>query len=141
MPAGQESLAWVQEKSARWDADKARVVGGVPPGVFTLPRFDEGSRVPGEWWQVREGDRVVGYGWMDATWNGAEILLAVDPAARRQGVGSFILDKLEDEAHSRGLNYLFNVVLPTHPDREAVTGWLERRGFHATDDGELRRKV
>ena len=56
-----------------------------------------------------------------------------------RGVGTFIVDRLEEEAVQRGLNYLFNVVRPTHPDREGITRWLEGRRFKSSDDGLLRR--
>ena len=69
----------------------------------------------------------------------AEILLATAPDARGQGVGSFILDHLESEAHERGINYLYNTVRPTHPDRDRVSAWLRTHGFQANEDGSLFR--
>ena len=74
---------------------------------------------------VEDDGEVVGYGWMDTTWGEAEILLAVDPAAQANGVGSFILDHLEKEASAAGLNYMYNVVRDGHPEPEAITAWLE----------------
>ena len=70
-----------------------------------------------------------------------EILLAVAPDARGAGLGTYILDRLEDEARTRGLNYLYNVVRPTHPDREAVSRWLAARHFRPSDEGHLKRAV
>lgn len=133
-------LEWIPESNPRWDADKQRIVGGSPAGTFALGPFAAGDSVPGTWWRAAGDGKTVGYGWMDQTWNGAEVLLAVDASARRAGVGTYILDRLEHEAASRGLNYMFNVVRPTHPQREAVTAWLESRGFHGSE-GELRRRV
>jgi N-acetylglutamate synthase-like GNAT family acetyltransferase len=78
---------------------------------------------------------------MDTTWGDAEILLAVGGVARGKGVGSFILDRLEEEAALRGLNYLYNVVQPNHPDPEGITAWLTKRGFAESEGGLLRRKV
>jgi GNAT superfamily N-acetyltransferase len=69
------------------------------------------------------------------------MLLAVDPAHQGRGVGTFVLDRLEKEAGRRGLNYLFNVVQPRHPDKGGITAWLEARSFELTFDGILRRKV
>jgi ribosomal protein S18 acetylase RimI-like enzyme len=69
------------------------------------------------------------------------MLLAVDPAHQGRGVGTFVLDRLEEEAGRRGLNYLYNVVRPRHPDKEQITAWLEARAFELTSDGVLRRKV
>ena len=74
-------------------------------------------------------------------WGDAEILLATDPEHRGQGVGTFVLEHLEHEAKERGLNYVYNTVRPTHPDREAVTAWLEKRGFEPSEDGSLLRAV
>ena len=134
-------LKWVSETSPRWDDDKDRIVGGAPKGALAFNPMRPGEAVPGTWWRVDEDGRTVGYGWMDSTWNGAEILLAVEQGRRGTGVGTFILDRLEEEAQSRGLNYIFNVVQPTHPEREKVTSWLEARGFQGGEDGDLRRRV
>ena len=78
--------------------------------------LEVGALAPSEWWRVEKDGRVVGYGWLDVNWGDAEILLATDPEDRRQGVGSFILDHLSEEASTRGLRYLTNVVRPTHPE-------------------------
>lgn len=137
------TLQWIREENARWDDDKARIVGGAPAGVFDR-RYRElraGDPVPGSWWRVVDGDRTVGYGWLDIAWGDGEILLATDLEARGRGVGSFALDRLEAEAHHRGLNYVYNVVRPTHPQREHVTRWLTARGFRASEDGSLLRAV
>ena len=135
------SLEWIKETPPYWDGNKTAVVGGAPAGVFEMPSYSDGDLIAAEWWRVEEDGNVVGYGWMDHTWGDAEILLAVGSEARGRGVGTFILDRLEEEARDRGLNYMFNVVRPTHPDREGVTRWLEGRGFKASDDGLLKRQV
>ena len=83
----------------------------------------------------------VGYGWMDCTWGDAEITIAVDPKRRRGGVGAFIASSLAKEAASRGVNYVYNAVPPTHPDRAGVTRWLEAQGFKSSGDGLLKRSV
>jgi GNAT superfamily N-acetyltransferase len=135
------SLSWIRETPAYWDEPKARIVGGAPAGVFDsrLAGCAEGDILPGDWWRVEEDGQVVGYGWLDINWGDAEILLATDSDRQRRGVGTFILDHLEAEAWTRGLNYIYNVVRPTHPEREAITAWLERRGFSASEDGRLLR--
>lgn len=135
------SLSWIAEKPPRWDADKQRIVGGAPAGSLEIDDYAEGDSIPGEWWRVEQDGKTVGYGWMDTTWNGAEILLAVDPDAQGGGIGGFILDKLDAETASKQLNYMFNEVQANHPRREAVTKWLEARGFEGTDDGQLKRHV
>ena len=135
------SLTWTAETPPRWDAEKQRIVGGAPEGSLKIESFADGDSIPGDWWRVERDGAIVGYGWMDTTWNGAEILLAVDPAVEGGGVGTFILDKLDAETAEKGLNYMFNVVQPGHPRREAVTRWLEARGFEGSDDGQLKRHV
>ncbi len=136
-------LTWNDEPLPVWNSDKRRIVGEAEPGVFDTRYLDlaDGSLVPGEWWSVRRDGVVVGYGWMDVNWGDAEILLATDRPHRGSGVGTFILTQLDREARARGLNYLCNVVRSTHPAGRQVSGWLERRGFEAVDDGRLVRPV
>ncbi len=134
-------LQWRHESTPVWDSDKARIVGGAPDGIFQLPSYQEGERLPGDWWRVEDGDSVVAYGWMDTAWGDAEMLLAVDPHHHGRGVGTFVLDCLEQEAANQGVNYLYNVVRPTHPDHDRVTAWLESRSFTGSSDGVLRRRA
>ena len=135
------SLSWIHENPPRWDAQKQRIIGGAPDGIFELPGWQAGDLLPGEWWRVVEDGEVAGYGWMDCTWGDAEILLVVEPGARGRGVGSFILERLEEEARARGLNYLYNVVPESHPEPERVTAWLGKRRFSAVESGRLVRRV
>jgi N-acetylglutamate synthase-like GNAT family acetyltransferase len=107
------------------------------PGLTRRP----GEQLTSDWWRVERDGRVVGYGWLDDVWGDAEVLLAVDGAARRTGVGAFVLARLEDEAAARGLNYVVNVVRADHPEQDAVAGWLHGRGFAAAEDGRLRKRV
>ncbi|SDT11618.1 Acetyltransferase (GNAT) family protein [Nocardioides scoriae] len=138
-----DGLAWVREPEPVWDADKRRVIGGAPAGAFVLP-FQDGDALPGEWWSAREGGthgEVLGYGRLDVSWGGdAEVLLAVDPARQRGGVGSFVLASLEEEASARGLNYVYNTIRE-HDQREQVHDWLVVRGFRGSADGDLRKRV
>jgi ribosomal protein S18 acetylase RimI-like enzyme len=134
-------LAWTREEHPVWDADKARIIGGAPAGAFDR-RFKElapGAPLPGDWWRAERGGKPVGYGWLDIVWGDAEILLATDPAEENHGVGSFVLGNLENEARNRGVNYVYNVVRPTHPQREKIQTWLGKRGFQASEDGSLLR--
>lgn len=137
-------LEWIHEgQPAHWDAQKQRIVGGAAEGVFDA-RFSglgDGTVIPGEWWRIENDGRVVGYGWLDIVWGDAEIQLATERETRGSGVGSFILENLEREAVCRGLRRLYNVVRPTHPDREEITGWLTHRGFEPSEDGSLFRHV
>lgn len=134
-------LAWIAETEPRWTPDKARVLGGAPAGAFDtrLTQAHPGDMVPGTWFRVERDEVVVGYGWLDVSWGDAEILLAVDPSAQEQGIGSYILDRLEAEARAMGLRYLTNIVRPSHPHGEQVATWLGRRGFRASEDGRLLR--
>ena len=136
------ALNWVRDEHARWDADKQRVIGQAPEGAFTFS-YAEGAALPGEWWSVvDEQGRVVGYGWLDSMWGDAEILLAVDPTVQHRGVGTFILGRLEQEAGRRGMNYVYNVVQPTHPERERLHDWLSIRGYRGSEaNAELRKRV
>ena len=135
------TLTWSREDTPRWDADKQSIVGGAPAGALEIGRFAAGDLVPGEWFRVEEQGTTVGYGWMDCTWGDAEVLLAVDPERQRAGIGAFIVDRLGKEAAARGVNYLYNAVRPTHPEREAVTRWLLHHGFVESGDGLLKRRV
>lgn len=137
-------LTWTAESLATWDADKARVIGAAPDGAFPdLAGREEGELLGAEWWRVEREGRVVGYGWLDATWGWAPILLAVDPDAQRDGVGAFIVQQLAKEAHKRGLAYLFNVIPATHPNKQGVRAFLEAQGFEQapSDATMLRLKV
>ena len=119
------------------------MIGSAPAGALDLS-FAPGSALPGDWWSVRNEDGVaVGYGWLDGTWGGdAEILLAVDASVRQQGVGSFVIGRLEDEAARRGLNYVYNIVRATHPHRDDLHDWLAVRGFRGgTSDTAMRKRV
>jgi ribosomal protein S18 acetylase RimI-like enzyme len=136
------SLSWTHESPPRWDADKARIVGGAPEGIFKNRSFTEHQLLPGEWWRVSDADgEVLGYGWMDIVWGDGEILLAVAPEAQNSGVGAWILDRLTEEASARGLRYIYNTVRPTHPARDEVTGWLSGRGFVADSAKERLEKL
>lgn len=136
--------AWVAEgQPSRWDEHKARIVGGEAPGVFDS-RYSErsvGDLLPGYWWRVEEDGRVIGYGWMDVVWGDAEVLLAVARDQRGRGVGSFVMEQLEREAFKRGLRYVTNVVRPTHPEKDRIAGWLEKREFASGEDGRHFRSV
>lgn len=136
-------LSWVREDDPVWDAEKRRVIGGAPDGAFVIP-FRDGEPVPGEWWSVREegeDGQILAYARLDIGWGGdAQILLAVDPARQEEGVGSFVLARLEDEAAARGINYVYNTIRE-HEQRDLVHDWLVVRGFRGPVDGDLRKRV
>lgn len=137
-------LSWIAEQPALWDADKARLIGQSPAGIFDL-RFQQreaGDLLPGDWWRAAdEKGRTLGYGWMDVVWGDAEILLVTAPDARGRGVGSFILEQLVAMARERGLHRVYNTVRPTHPQGAAISAWLVERGFRSAEDGTLGRSI
>jgi len=135
---------WIHESPAYWDDDKDAIVGVAPRGTFGARGYEartDGDMLGGDWWRVEDDGETVGYGWMDITWGDAEILLAVRPGRRGEGIGTFILDRLEAEARERGLNYLYNVVPGDHPEGEAIAEWLAKRRFDQAEDGKLHRAV
>lgn len=136
------SLTWERESRPVWDADKARIVASAPDGALALD-FADGAELPGDWFLAKDGDEVVGFGSLDTTWGGdAEITLAVDGARQGQGVGSFVMDRLEQEARQRGINYVYNTVRDAHPQRDEVHDWLVVRGYWGNErDASLRKRV
>jgi GNAT superfamily N-acetyltransferase len=136
------SLKWSHESRPRWDSGKQRIVGGAPEGALDID-YPQDADLPGDWFAAADGDRIVGYGWMDSTWGGdTEILLAVDPDSQGKGIGSFVMDRLEQEAANRGVNYVYNTVRDAHPDRDAVHDWLMVRGYRGNErDASLRKHV
>ena len=135
------SLSWIHESPARWDADKARVLGEAPKGVFSFTDKSAGELIGNDWWRIERDGKVIGYGWMDAVWGDAEVLLAVQADAQGAGVGTFVMDHLESEAATRGLNHLYNVIPPAHPEPQKLRSWLEKRGFAPSEDGKVLRRI
>lgn len=128
-------MQWIHETPPRWDADKARLLAAAPPG--SLPASVQaqalerpaGTPLAGDWWRVDLEGAVVGYGWMDIVWGDGEVLLVVDPQAQGSGVGSFIMERLAEEAAARGIRYIHNALQEEHPQRTAVAQWLTDRRF------------
>lgn len=136
------ALNWSRETRPVWDEHKQRIIGGAPPGALDIS-YPDGAELPGDWFAAREDDHVVGYGWMDSTWGGdTEILMAVDPDRQGEGIGTFVMTHLEWEAAQRGINYVYNTVRDTHPDRDQVHDWLMVRGYRGNErDASLRKRV
>jgi GNAT superfamily N-acetyltransferase len=134
-------LHWVREESPRWDQPKRSVFGVDGPHVFGLDAPGDGEILADEWWRADDDGETVGYGRLDSVWGDAEILIAVTPRRRGTGIAKFILDRLEDEARQRGLNYVYNTVGESHPDHAGVTAWLAKQGFTDHGDGALRKQV
>ena len=135
-------MDWVKEDLPRWDDDKQRLFDDAALRAVGISRPADGTALADEWWHVVADDgAVVGYGWLDSEWGDAQITFFVDPARRGAGIGEFVLDRLEDEARRRGLNYIYNVVPDAHPDRAWMTAWLEAHGLSDSGQGDLRRRV
>jgi len=135
------TLAWTKENSPRWDDSKQGIFGPDELAATGLPVLRPGEAVADEWWRVTDGAEVAGYGWLDTEWGDARITFVVAPGRRGHGVGAFILERLEDEAAARGLNYIYNVVPETHPDGAWIRNWLALHGFREASRGQLRRQV
>ncbi len=135
-------MRWVKEDLPRWDADKQRMFDDIALLSVGMDRPAQGASLADEWWHVVGDDgAIAGYGWLDSEWGDAQITFFVDRARRGDGIGEFVLDHLEDEARKRGLNYIYNVVPATHPDRPWMTGWLQSHGLEESAHGDLRRRV
>jgi GNAT superfamily N-acetyltransferase len=135
------TLTWTKEAAPHWDADKQRLFGPAELAAVGLAPPGPGEPVADEWWRVTDGHDVAGYGWLDTEWGDARITFFVTPGRRGRGVGRFILEHLEAEAATRGLNYIYNVVPDTHPDGPWIKNWLSMHGFHEASRGQLRRQV
>jgi GNAT superfamily N-acetyltransferase len=135
-------MRWIKEDVPRWDSDKQRLFDDTALLSVGMDRPAADAALADEWWRVVDDDGdVVGYGWLDSEWGDAQITFFVDPSRRGEGVGSFVLDRLEAESRKRGLNYVYNVVPDSHPDRHWMTVWLQRHGLHESSHGDLRRDV
>ncbi|HIZ97695.1 MAG TPA: GNAT family N-acetyltransferase [Candidatus Janibacter merdipullorum] len=136
------TLTWEREARPVWDADKARIAASAPDGALGLD-FADGAELPGDWFLAKDGESVVGLGVLDTTWGGdAEITLVVDGSRQGEGIGSFVMDRLEQEARTRGINYVYNTVRDTHPQRDEVHDWLVVRGYWGNErDASLRKRV
>ncbi|HZG91829.1 MAG TPA: GNAT family N-acetyltransferase [Pseudonocardia sp.] len=132
---------WVHEASARWDEAKAGVLGELRPELFGIRGAEPGAQLGDEWWRLEDDGEVIGFGRLDDVWGDAEILIMVAPGARGAGVGAEVLERLDQEAASRHLNYVYNRVHADHPQAADVVRWLEAHGFAATADGDYRRRV
>ena len=136
------ALHWVREDAPRWDEHKQAAFGEVELRSVGLEAPAPGAAVADEWWRVTDdAGTVLGYGWLDSEWGDAQISFLVVPGHRGAGVGEFVVAQLEREAAARGLNYVYNEVPATHPDRGWMTAWLVRHGFDSSPDGTLRRRV
>ena len=59
-PSRETRWGWVADPDPQWDDDRARVLGADRDTVFPQLRRVAGERLPGDWWAVTDGGRVVG---------------------------------------------------------------------------------
>ncbi len=137
------SHTWTREDAPTWTADKERIIGGAAPGIFDVERLRSAGALPGTWWRAEDqSGAVIGYGWMDVVWGDGEILVAVDQERSGQGIGTWMMEQLAQNAVDQGLAYMRNTVPEAHPQAPAVKGWLEACGFvRSTSPGEYVRQV
>ncbi|MDQ2796021.1 MAG: benzoate-CoA ligase family protein, partial [Actinomycetota bacterium] len=122
-------LHWIREDAPCWDDAKDQLFGDDELTSVGLVRPAIGTSMANEWWRVADqAGAALGYGWLDSEWGDAEITFAVAAGARGLGIGEYIVGQLEHEARSRGLNYVYNSVPPTHPDRAWMMRWLTVHG-------------
>ena len=141
-PAPRGEWEWAREDTPRWDEAKQRIFGAAELASVGLVSPESDAVIADEWWHVADsGGEVLGYGWLDSEWGDAEITFVVAGGRRGAGVGEFIVERLQDEAAARGLNYVYNTVPDSHPDAAWITAWLTRHGFTPNADGTLRRRV
>ena len=70
---------WIRELPAHMDESKLAVLRAAGEGVFHAARSPRLALLPGDWWRVTDGKKILGYGWMDTSWGDAEILLGSIP--------------------------------------------------------------
>jgi amino-acid N-acetyltransferase len=104
--------------------DIARLVSGYSDqrillGKATVTLYEDVQ----EFWVAQSEERIVGCGALHVLWGDlAEIrTLAVDPAARRRGVGAAIVDRLVQTARDLGVQRLFCLTFETE--------FFSRHGF------------
>jgi GNAT superfamily N-acetyltransferase len=81
-----------------------------------------------------DGDSWLGIAWLDwwllENTHTVEVELAVDPAYRRRGVGSFLLEAVAERARADGRRLMSGSILAdAATGRSAGTAFAERRGF------------
>ena len=132
----------MKEDVPHWDADKQRLFDDAALRSVGMDPSRDGARSPtnGGGWSPTTARSSATAG-STASGGTRRSRSSSIPAHRGEGIGAFVLDRLEDEAHKRGLNYIYNVVPDTHPDRAWMTGWLEQHGLHESSQGDLRRQV
>ncbi len=136
------TLRWQRENAPCWDTAKDRAFGDTELASVGMTRARLGTAIADEWWCVTADDGiVVGFGWLDSEWGDAQISFLVLPEVRGAAIGDFILGRLEHEAATRGLNYIYNEIPAGHPDPAWMRAWLVAHGFDEAGDGTLRRRV
>jgi amino-acid N-acetyltransferase len=112
-------IADVRKIKALVDADAGRVL--LEKELVTLYEYMQ------EFWVADSGDEVVGCGALHVLWEDlAEIrTVAVDKAARGQGIGHALVRRLVEHAADLGLRRIFVLTFETH--------FFARHGFREID--------
>ena len=116
--------------------DLLRLINDYAANGIMLPRteFDMSENIR-DFGVAYSGDRLIGCGALHFyTPTSAEVRsLAVDPTLKSVGVGSRIVQFLENEASANGLHAMFAFTY--------VPGFFRKMGFHEVERGELPLKV
>ena len=111
-------------------AEKADMpaVAALEAGCFSLPRAaDTVERAVGDFTVAVCGDRLLGYGDFLAVLDEGYIgNIAVEPSARRRGIGAAILDELIRQGREKGLSFL---TLEVRQSNGAAQALYLSRGF------------
>ena len=134
------SFGWEADAHPTWDDDRARLFATVPGELFPSALRIPGRPLPGRWWRVTDGSRVVALAWLHVLPGRAVALLAVPDSALRTGATGYGTVRLGEEAVAVGLGRVTDVSRLTYPDRTAVSVWVLGRSGARPADGTDRSR-
>lgn len=101
------------------------------PGPWTAEMFRAADDFPCTAWMVRRGSESVGYAVFTVVADTCDLLnIAVAPAARRTGVGRFLLEAVMEDARTRGAAEIWLDVRASNAEAQRL---YEQAGFRAVD--------
>ncbi|GAA0337262.1 hypothetical protein GCM10008967_29430 [Bacillus carboniphilus] len=102
----------IKEEHSIWDTEKEIIFAEVADGTFdNLNNLELGLQLNQEWWKlIDENEKVLGFGWVNYENDDFEISLVVDTNHQGEGLGSFIIEKLEAIALEKGFNKIVAIV-------------------------------
>jgi GNAT superfamily N-acetyltransferase len=123
----------IKEEHSVWDTEKEIIFAEVSDGTFdNLNNLELGSQLNQEWWKlIDDNERVLGFGWINYENGDFEISLVVDTNHQGEGLGSFIIEKLEAIALEKGFNEVVAIVKKTNPNSEEMIDWLYKKSYVA----------